>query len=268
MAKDSKIAWTHHTFNPWWGCTKVSQGCKHCYAETFSKRTGHDVWGPTAPRRFFQNESHWWEPMKWNAEARKSGESTRVFVGSMCDWAETHSNQETQKNMDMARERLAALVMASPSLTWLFLTKRIEDASKYLHQMFGERIPSNIWLGTTAENQEMYDQRIPVLAAIDEVTVRFVSVEPQIGPVSMFSNPSVTASSEMIDWVIVGGESGPGCRPFEVEWARSLLSECDEIGVSFFMKQLGGHPKKFDLLEELPEDLRVREFPFGPNEES
>ncbi len=261
MAKNSKIAWTHHTFNPWWGCTKVSQGCKHCYAETFSKRTGHDIWGPTAPRRFFPNESHWWEPMKWNAEAIRNNERKRVFVGSMCDWAETHPNPETQAQMNEARERLASLVFSTPLLTYLFLTKRIEDASMYLHQMFGDEIPYNVWIGTTAENQEMYDQRIPILATIDEVTIRFVSVEPQIGPVTMFSNPSVTASSEMIDWVIVGGESGPGCRPFEESWARSLLSECRESGTAFFMKQFGGHPKKRDVFEEFPDDLQVQEFP-------
>ena len=257
--KDSKIAWTHHTFNPWWGCTKVSPGCKNCYAETFSKRTGNNIWGPTAARRFFENESHWREPIRWNAEAFKEKERRLVFCASMADVFETHATLNDSLNHD--RMRLADTVRSTPWLTWLLLTKRIESASDYLHQMFEDGIPSNIWLGTTAENQEMYDQRIPILAAIDEVAVRFVSVEPQLGPVTMFSNPSATACSEMIDWVIVGGESGPGCRPFDIQWARSLRDECAESGTDFFMKQLGGHPKKRDALEDLPEDLRVREIP-------
>lgn len=84
MAQHSKIEWTHHTFNPWWGCMKVSPGCVHCYAESFAKRTGNPVWGTDAPRRFF-NEKHWAEPRKWNAAAQAAGQRQRVFCASMAD---------------------------------------------------------------------------------------------------------------------------------------------------------------------------------------
>ncbi len=258
--KNSRISWTHHTFNPWWGCTKVSEGCKGCYAETFSRRTGHNIWGPTAPRRFFPNQSHWTEPIKWNNEAMKAGQKQRVFLGSMLDWAETHRDAETQAKMDEARGRLSDLVRGTPSLEWLFLTKRVENASRYLWQMFGRSLPDNIWLGTTAENQEMYNRRVPLLATIP-ATVRFVSIEPQLERVTMLPDVGITACSEMVDWVIVGGESGPKCRPFDVDWARQLRDECAEMGTLFFMKQLGGHPKKRDELADFPEDLRIQEIP-------
>jgi protein gp37 len=127
--------------------------------------------------------------------------------------------------------------------------------------MFPFGMPTNIWIGCTAENQEMYDKRIPFLALISDATVRFVSVEPQIGAVSMFSNPTTTALSDSIDWIIVGGESGGGCRPFDIEWARQLRDECQESGAAFFLKQLGGHPNKRHELSDFPEDLRVQEFP-------
>src|SRR5258707_547906 len=117
MSQQSAIEWTDHTYNPWWGCTKISAGCDHCYADTLSTRYGHDVWGPDAPRRFF-GDKHWAEPIKWDRDAAAAGVRRRVFCGSMCDWAEGRHDQAE------ARTRLFALIEATPNLDWQLLTKR------------------------------------------------------------------------------------------------------------------------------------------------
>jgi len=119
MAKDSAIEWTHHTFNPWWGCTKVSPGCKYCYAETWAKRVGQDIWGSRAPRRDL-SEAYWRQPLAWNAEALSTGTRARVFCASMADVF------EDRRDLDGKRERLWALIEATPKLDWLLLTKRPE----------------------------------------------------------------------------------------------------------------------------------------------
>jgi len=257
MGKETGITWTNHTFNPWWGCVRVSEGCAHCYAETFAKRTGHNIWGVTAPRRFF-GEKHWNEPRKWNSEAEAAGVRRLVFCASMADVMETHREPEVQERMNAERMKLATLITETPWLNWLLLTKRIEDADKYLTAMFPFGMPGNIWIGCTAENQENYDKRVPYLNAITDAAIRFISIEPQIGPVSMVLTP---APSNNIDWIIVGGESGGGCRPFDIEWARTLLNEARINGAAFFLKQLGGHPNKRHELTDFPADLRVQEFP-------
>lgn len=278
MAENSKIAWTQgmrqdgniipgYTFNPWWGCVKVSQGCRECYAATFAKRTGHSVWGVDAPRRFF-GAKHWDEPYKWAIEAEKAKERRKVFVGSMCDWAETHRNPGIQDEMNKAREKLGYLIKTTPMIDYLLLTKRIEDAGAYLAMMFYGSTPPNVWIGTTCEDQEMADERIPHLLRID-AKVLFISVEPQIGPVNLGLLGTIPASIsprysgvyERIHWVIVGGESGAKCRPFDLSWARSLRDECKKAGVAFFMKQLGGFPNKRDGLEDFPPDLQIRQYP-------
>ena len=126
MGKNSKIEWTHHTFNPWWGCTRVSAACVHCYAETWSKRLGKKLWGPKAPRRFL-SDAYWMEPIKWNREAKQQGHRARVFCASMADVFEARSD------LNASRERLWKLIEETPQLDWLLLTKRpetdIEDGS-------------------------------------------------------------------------------------------------------------------------------------------
>jgi protein gp37 len=125
MAKDSTIEWTHHTFNPWWGCTKVSPGCKHCYAEAWAKRVGQDVWGARAPRREL-SEAYWRQPLAWNAKALRTGKRTRVFCASMADVF------EDRRDLDARRERLWRLINDTPRLDWLLLTKRPQIlASRY-----------------------------------------------------------------------------------------------------------------------------------------
>lgn len=219
MGKDSKIEWTHHTFNPWWGCVKVSPGCANCYAEGFSKRTGHAVWGAAAPRRFF-GEAHWNEPLKWNEEAKKARERRRVFCASMADVF------EDRVDLIEPRARLYGLIRTTTELDWLLLTKRPENiyplTAKWL-------FPHNVWMGTSAENQEYWDKRVPILLSIP-VAIHFVSAEPLLGPIEM--------TGPLPEWMIVGGESGP--RQIQEEWVDSIQRQCVSKRVPFFFKQWGG----------------------------
>jgi protein gp37 len=248
MAKNSGIEWTDHTWNPWWGCVRVSQGCVHCYAETFSHRTGNDVWGVDKPRRFFKDK-HWNEPVLWNAEAEKAGKFSYVFCASMADWL------EDRPDLVEPRKRLCKLVENTPNLIWLLLTKRIENTVGLVPQWIGGA-PSNAWFGVTTEDQESYDKRVDKLLSLRYImhaSKSWLSIEPQIGYIDLKGrNP---------DWVICGGESGAGCRHFDLEWARSLKKQCDENGIAFFLKQLGGFPDKRHDMSQFPEDLRVRDFP-------
>lgn len=237
MGEKTGISWTDHTFNPWWGCVKVSPGCVNCYAETFAKRVGNDVWGVNAPWRFFKQD-HWNEPLKWNAKAKN--ERKRVFCGSMCDWAEIHHDKMYNDEMNKARKQLAWTVNETPNLDWLFLTKRIDNAGNLLADMFGSVLPENLWIGCTVENQEQANRRIPLLREIP-AHVLFLSCEPLLEPVDLdllFSG---------ISWVIVGGESGHKARPFKAEWAEQTKEECAYAGVAFFFKQHGGNKKIGDV---------------------
>lgn len=122
MARNSKIEWTHHTFNPWWGCTKVSDACKHCYAEVWARRLGWNLWGPDSRHRFF-TQAHWNNPINWNQEAAREGKRRRVFCASMADVF------EDCRDLDPWRDRLWHLIGATPQLDWLLLTKRPERIS-------------------------------------------------------------------------------------------------------------------------------------------
>lgn len=161
--ENSKIEWTTHTFNPWWGCVKVSAGCEHCYAETFSKRTGHSIWGPakTTSRRLF-TDKHWAEPLKWNETAQQAGERHRVFCASMADVFEDHPQ------VIDARQRLFELIDRTPYLDWLLLTKRPENIRRlWPFGWYDDQYTwPNIWLGTSVENQIAADTRIPHLLGI------------------------------------------------------------------------------------------------------
>jgi protein gp37 len=264
MGKDSAIQWTHHTFNPWWGCTRVSPGCTNCYAETFARRVGVK-WGPQAERRVF-GDKHWNEPLKWNREAEKAGERRRVFCASMADVFEDRPELEAE------RAKLWLLIAQTPSLDWLLLTKRPEKMSWMAPPHWSPRWPSNVWAMTTVEDQQRAEERLPALKAIPAV-VRGLSVEPLLGPLVL--------DLAGISWVIVGGESGHGARPFDLAWARSIVNQCQEAQVPVFVKQLGAQPWAPEALQrksegtsplrlkdkkggdpsEWPEELRVRELP-------
>lgn len=224
MAKNSRIEWTHHTFNPWWGCAKVSPACKHCYAETWAKRVGQDLWGARSTRRFF-GPSHWKEPLKWNAEAERHGVRERVFCASMADVFEGRSE------LALWREKLWALIEETPALDWLLLTKRPEHIGEFAPW---SEWPPNVWLGTTAETDKWAGQRISELVK-HRATVRFISAEPLLGSVDLTPWLQVGA----LDWVIAGGESGPRARPTKPVWVRDLRDQCERFGVAFHFKQWG-----------------------------
>ncbi len=228
MAQNSKIEWTDHTFNPWLGCTNVSPGCDHCYAESWSKRSGLVKWGNSPRRR--TSEAYWRAPTKWQTLAaafhRQHARRQRVFCASLAD---VFDNQ-----VDIAwRGDLFNLIAATPSLDWLLLTKRPQNIEKMLPKDWPEHGRPNVWLGTTAEDQARYDQRWPLLSRVP-AAVRFISYEPAIGPVRL--NPTHAIQP---DWLIAGGESGHGARPMKAGWARDIISDCYAFGVAPFFKQWG-----------------------------
>jgi len=223
VAKNSRIEWTNHTFNPWWGCVKVSPACKHCYAESWAKRVGQDVWGIGAPRRFF-GDKHWGEPLRWNADASKAGRRARVFCASMSDVF------EDRRDLDEPRARLWTLIATTPWLDWLLLTKRPETVGRLA--LWRTDWPGNVWLGTTVEDQQRAAERLPVLEGIPAV-VRFISAEPLLGPLDLRSWIGG------IDWVITGGESGPKARPSSPSWFLDVMNQCMAADVAFHFKQWG-----------------------------
>jgi protein gp37 len=225
MAERTGIEWTDHTFNPWWGCARVSPACENCYAETFSKRLGANIWGVRANRRRL-SDNYWGEPLKWNQKAAALGIRKRVFSGSMCDVF------EDRRDLDLHRERLWRLVEGTPHLDWLLLTKRPDNVREMAP--WGTARTSNVWLGTTVEDQKRADQRMPHLIE-HPAKVRFLSIEPLLGPLAL--RPYL----DQIQWVILGGESGAGARPMQIEWARQVRDECIAAGVPLFFKQWGNH---------------------------
>lgn len=308
MGKDSAIEWTTHTFNPWIGCAKVSAGCQHCYAEEMmDTRYSRVEWGIHGTRSKTA-ESYWKQPLRWNREAEGAAERPRVFCASLADVF------EDREELHAWRAELLDLIRRTPNLDWLLLTKRPENilASMEMFHSHGRAAnyadetghmvadwrhgnpPANVWLGTSVENQEAADKRIPELLKVP-ATVRFLSCEPLLGPVALpCEEPRPLAESfvqgilcedphcarlskhcpgefgcrfrlpkygERIDWVIAGGESGGKARPMQEQWARDLHSQCKAANVAFFMKQMGGVRDKRHNLEDLPEELRVREFP-------
>jgi protein gp37 len=224
MAEQTNIAWTDHTFNIAWGCEKISDGCTHCYADGFDRRTVGDHWGPNATRRTF-GEKHWREPLKWNEQAQQEGRRHRVFCSPMTD---VFLDDPT-----IARElvKLWALIKQTPCLDWQLLTKRPERIRECLPANWGDGWP-NVWLGTSVENRKHGVPRIAILREIP-ATIRFLICEPlleDLGEIDLRG----------IDWVIVGGESGPRFRPMDHAWARSILRQCREQHVAFFFKQSSG----------------------------
>ena len=228
MAKNSHIEWTNHTFNPWWGCQKVSPACDNCYAEVWAKRVGQTVWGYEAPRRFF-GEAHWREPLKWNQQAFAARTRARVFCASMADVFERRAS------LNKERERLWNLIDHTPNLDWLLLTKRPQNILSMTP--WGDAWPQNVWVGTTVENQRLAELRLPYLLALP-AAVRFLSCEPLLGPLDLRSWFNRSALKP-IDWVIAGGESGPHSRPMHPDWALALLNQCLHAKVPFHFKQWG-----------------------------
>lgn len=281
MGRETGIAWTHSTWNPWRGCQRVSPGCEHCYAETLSKRNALlGQWGPpaTGGTRIIASPAMWREPLKWNAAAAKSGQPHRVFCASLADVF------EDLPQLDEPRAWLWALIAATPHLTWLLLTKRPENVRRMVPNNWLCMIPvgggvglplwpGNVWLGTTVEDRARAQQRIPALVEVP-AHVRFLSVEPQLEAINlapwlwrdMDEYGRGYGERGQIHWVIQGGESGPHARPFDLAWADSMRAQCAEAGVAYFFKQMGSSntgsatdpgadPARW------PDRFRVQQFP-------
>lgn len=244
MSENSKIEWTDHTFNIAWGCIKATAGCDNCYADTLSNRYGFDVWGPGKGRRTF-GASYWAQPLKWDREARKRGVRRRVFCSSMTD---VFLNDAT---IDAEREKLWPLIRSTPDLDWQLLTKHPERIKPNLPADWGDGYP-NVWLGVSVESDETA-WRAAMLQKIP-ATVHFLSVEPMLAPVTKFS-------TDFIEWVICGGESGPRARPMELDWARDLRDHCAAFGVPFFLKQLGGVRDKRGHDDAVLDERQHKAFP-------
>ena len=317
MGSQSKIEWTDATWNPVRGCTRISEGCRNCYAE----RTAARFSGPGRPFDGFVRiqtgigpqwtgkvelvEKHLADPLRWR-------EPRRIFVNSMSDLFH-------EALPDEAIDRVFAVMALCPQHTFQVLTKRPERMRVWWRIeeegiSVGDRVPSgkwplpNVWLGVSVEDQKTADERIPLLLQTP-AAVRFVSYEPALGPVNFTrwlprsgraSNPcdvevrhsrgiGCPSCDSGLDWIIVGGESGPGARPFDIHWARSTVGQCKAAGVAVFVKQLGSKPMYrshgdndprhlFNGLQDLycngralsakggdisewPHDLRFREMP-------
>lgn len=257
MGEISSIGWTNSTINVWHGCTKVSDGCKHCYAEQSTpvrvkRARGLEVWGKDAVR----DETLTWAQnlIRWNRAAHAAGQVHRVFGQSLSDTFEARSD------LDPLRARFFAVVEQTPALTYQLLTKRPENILRMVPPSWLTCWPAHVWIGCTTESQATADERVLHLLRVP-AAVRFLSVEPQVGPVDLTricpsphvqfdalrgycgatpaeDTPAVTG----IQWVICGGESGSKARPFDLSWARSLRDQCKAAGVPYFLKQLGARP--------------------------
>ncbi len=246
MGKDSGIAWTDHSFNPVWGCTKISPGCLNCYAERLDKKfKAGKHWGP-AGRRLTFGDAHWKQPIGWNKKARKLGVRHRVFAGSMCDLFEDHPVVAGEL------AKLWPLIRLTPHLDWLILTKRPENIQRFLPSDWGLRAYANVWLGVSIESYEFQWRRdllVNVLAPI-----RFISYEPAIGPLDD------ALDLRGIHWLIYGGESGVRHRQDKEWWATAIRERCRAEGIAFFFKQVSA--VRAGVTHGVPDDIaRCREYP-------
>ena len=249
MAENSKIEWTHHTFNPWTGCTAISPACDHCYAEGWAKRSGHVQWGPHGERR---RTKTWGNPVKWNKKAGELGVRFRVFCASLADVFDNHKSIE-----DSWRRDLWTMIEDTPNLDWLLLTKRPQNIQRFIPAKWREEgWPDNVWLGTTVENQDEAEKRIPHLLRLN-AKVRFLSCEPLVGPLDLRNiklsgrdaeywldalggTHSERAVPPTLHWIISGGESGNNYRESNPNWFRSLRDQCAATNVPFLFKQWDG----------------------------
>lgn len=218
MAQASSIEWTESTWNPVTGCTKVSPGCRFCYAERMAKRL--QAMGQPRYQDGFElslQEDLVELPLQWKTPRI-------IFVNSMSDlFHEEIPISFIQRCFDTMKQ--------ATQHTFQVLTKRPERAAAIARDL---PWPDNVWLGTSVENQT-FVKRVPVLATIP-AAIRFLSIEPLIGPIRRLP-------LRHIDWVIVGGESGPNARPMKMEWATGIRDRCLRYGVPFFFKQWGGVQK-------------------------
>lgn len=256
MSDKTGIEWADHSFNPWWGCSRVSPACRFCYADRDAQRYGRQLWRRHG-ERWMLSEKNWARPLKWDRDAAKAGVPAKVFCASMADVFEDHPD------VAEPRERLWSLIEDTPSLIWQLLTKRPENIARMVPWgKDGREWPANVWMGTSVESQPWAQRRIPVLIeSARAARVLFLSCEPMVGPVDLSQwllpeapgcNCGVGPSGyygmherhcglepPLIDWIVCGGESGPKARPMHPGWARSLRDQCAMAGVPYFFKQFG-----------------------------
>ena len=201
----------------------------NCYAETMANRRKWVVWGPQGERRRTK-PANWRNPIIWDREARETGLASRVFCASLAD---VFDNQAPEG----AREDLWELIKATPNLQWQILTKRPQNFEEMLPTGWPDGY-DHVWLGVSAENQEEYDRRWPLLAR-SGASVKFISYEPALRALSI--RETEAANHGHPDWLIWGGESGPGARPLKPEWIRDIIQECQDLGVILFGKQWGSY---------------------------
>ena len=244
MGQKTAIAWTEATWNPWHGCTKVSEGCKVCYMYRDKERYGLN---PTVVVR--SKLSTFDQPLKQQ-------KSQLIFT---CSWSDFFIEAA-----DDWRPDAWGIIKSTPQHQYQILTKRPERIAKCLPDDWGEGYP-NVWLGVSVENQQCADERIRLLLDIP-AAIRFLSVEPLLGPVSI--------DTEQIDWFIVGGESGNDhgkyqYRPCHLDWIHSIISDCRQYETPVFVKQLGTYlSKKLGLknrsgadMSEWPSSVQFQQFP-------
>lgn len=306
MGDVTKIQWTDYTFNPWIGCSKVHAGCLNCYAEAdFDKRRHVAEWGVNGTRHV-TSDANWAKPRSWNRKAEADGVRRKVFCASLADVFEDRPELEDW------RSELFRLIFETPNLDWLLLTKRPENIDRmwenpypYMND-FPYRRRNNVWLGTSVSDQSTADAMVPALLKCRDLSpVLFLSAEPLLGPIDLThikSSPddgngwtyrhwnALTGSNWCdaadvihpngtgpIDWVIVGGESGPNARPCFFEWIDEIVEQCKSADCACFVKQMGSNAldisahgqdiaarfddKKGGDPSEWPEELRVRQFP-------
>ncbi|MGE3333662.1 MAG: DUF5131 family protein [Rhodospirillaceae bacterium] len=280
MAENSAIEWCDHTFNAWIGCQEVSPACDFCYAKRQNAhRKWVDGWGPDGERRR-TSRALWRQPHKYQRQAstfrKENGRRQRVFVNSLSDVFDNKADPQW-------RADLFATIEACPDVDFLLLTKRPQNIRAMLPANWENGYP-NVWLGVTVENQAEADRRLPHLKAIPAAR-HFLSIEPLLAPLTL--EPEADSSYQMlskwygpngfdptgsqprllrmkgniwkVDWVIVGGESGPKARPVHPDWIRALRDQCAAGKVPFFFKQWGEWRERAHAGEELglnlPEDL-------------
>ena len=276
MGENSKIHWTDHTWNPWWGCVRISPACCNCYAENLAKRMGLNLWGPYADRKEW-TEKNWQMPFKWNEAARQSGRKATVFCASMADIFEDHPQANA------LRARAMETMEACDWLIWLLLTKRPENISRMVPEGWRRAGWRNVWYGVTGETRGWASERVSQLLLIPAAG-RFISIEPlldeQMEVYRMLTPPTRAGllghvfyplrglaavpdcdwNIAKIDWVIVGGESGGNARPFSIPAAHRIIDQCKSANVPVFLKQMGAKPRlgPDETLEAWPTHVKCK----------
>lgn len=252
----TKINWTDESSNPirfrrkddgrkGWQCVKVSPGCKHCYAENMnlSPRISYGTFLPYDVKSMDMVEPFIHEKELHRLATSKALTGKKVFIEDMSDLFGDFIPSKM-------RERVLDVLFSRTDVIFQVLTKRPWNAVGYA-------FPDHVWFGTSIENQEQFKKRAASFGSVS-ARISFLSVEPMLEKIDLCLGFTDTKRELQ---VICGGESGPGYRPFDWDWARDLRDQCNRANAAFWMKQGGGHPSKRDKLEDLPEDLRIRDFP-------